>query len=176
MKVAATEAGEDENALESSILAIRNRRVILDADLARAYCVTTKALNQAVKRNMARFPEDFAFRLTAEEVARVVQLRGAQAHDQTEKIVDRSQIVTGSAKHRDPRFAPIAFTEHGVLMAANVLRSVHAVQMSIYVVRAFVRLRESAASNALILRRLAEIDSTLVQHDAALRDVYRKLL
>jgi hypothetical protein len=176
MNVAATEGSDVENALGSTILAIRNRRVILDADLARAYGVTTKALNQAVKRNKARFPEDFAFRLTADEVSQTDKSRRAQAHDQTQKAVNRSQIVTGSAKHRDPRFAPIAFTERGVLMAANVLGSIRAIQMSIYVVRAFVRLRETAASNAMVLRRLAEIDSALLQHDAALRDIYRKLL
>jgi len=89
---------------------------------------------------------------------------------------NRSQIVTGSQKHRDPRFRPWAFTEHGALMAANVLRSRHAVQMSVYVIRAFVRLREQITANQAILNRLAEIDKTLLQHDTALRDIYRKLL
>ena len=89
---------------------------------------------------------------------------------------NRSQIVTGSQKHRDPRFRPWAFTEHGALMAANVLRSRRAVQMSVYVIRAFVRLREHIAANQAILKRLAEIDKTLLQHDTALRDIYRKLL
>ena len=89
---------------------------------------------------------------------------------------NRSQIVTGSQKHRDPRFRPWAFTEHGALMAANVLRSRRAVQMSVYVIRAFVRLREHIAANHAILKRLAEIDKTLLQHDTALRDIYRKLL
>ena len=86
------------------------------------------------------------------------------------------QIVTGSQKHRDPRFRPWAFTEHGALMAANVLRSRRAVQMSVYVIRTFVRLREHIAANHAILKRLAEIDKTLLQHDTALRDIYRKLL
>ena len=91
-------------------------------------------------------------------------------------ISNRSQIVTGSQKHRDPRFRPWAFTEHGALMATNVLRSQQAVHMSVFVIRAFVRLREQIAANATILKRLAEIDKTLLQHDASLRDIYRKLL
>lgn len=176
MEIAASSEKRTEEGLESIILVVRNRRVILDADLSRVYGVTTKALNQAVKRNNDRFPEDFAFRLSAGEFSQPGQPRHAQPYDPTRKMGNRSQIVTGFAKHRNTRFRPIAFTEHGVLMAANVLRSRRAVQMSIYVVRAFVRLRASAASNAVVLRRLAEIDSNLIRHDAALRDVYRQLL
>jgi hypothetical protein len=89
------------------IVEVRGQRVILDADLARIYGVPTKALNQAVTRNVGRFPEDFLFKLTAVEV----------------EELNRSQIVTGSQKHRDPRFARHAFTEHGAIMAANVLNS-----------------------------------------------------
>ncbi|MBI2988698.1 MAG: hypothetical protein HYY45_18195 [Deltaproteobacteria bacterium] len=99
-----------------------------------------------------------------------------QRFDPKTDASNRSQIVTGSQKHRDPRFHPWAFTEHGALMAANVLRSRRAVQMSVYVIRAFVRLREHIAANHAILKRLAEIDKTLLQHDTALRDIYRKLL
>ena len=90
--------------------------------------------------------------------------------------MNRSQIVTGSQKHRDLRFQPWVFTEHGALMAATVLRSKRAVDMNIFVVRAFVRMREQIAANQTILKRLAEIDKTLLQHDGALRDIYRKLL
>jgi hypothetical protein len=86
-----------------------------------------------------------------------------------------SQTVTTSQKYRRSGLPPWVFAEHGALMAANVLRSERAVQMSIFVIRAFVRLREHVAANAAILKRLAEIDRTLLQHDAALRDVYRKL-
>ena len=89
---------------------------------------------------------------------------------------NRSQIVTGSQKHRDPRFRPWAFTEHGALMAANILRSDRAVHMSVFVIRAFVRLREHVVANQAILKRLAEIDRTLLQHDSALLDLYEKLL
>jgi hypothetical protein len=142
--------------LEPLIHSIRGQRVMLDADLARIFGVSTKVLNQAVKRNHQRFPEDFAFQLMAAED-------------------NRSQIVTGSQKHRDPRFRPWVFTEHGALMAANVLRSRRAVQMSVYVIRAFVRLREQIGANQAILKRLAEIDKTLLQHDTALRDIYQKL-
>jgi hypothetical protein len=158
-----------EGPLEPLILAVRGQRVILDADLARLYGVTTKALNQAVKRNIERFPQDFAFQLSIAEAASIKTL------DLIEEKSNRSQIVTGSKRHRNPRQPPRAFTEHGALMAANVLRSERAVQMSIFVIRAFVRLREQVAANAAILKRLAEIDQTLLQHDAALRDVYRKL-
>ncbi len=87
-----------------------------------------------------------------------------------------SHFATSSAGHRGATYLPWAFTEHGALMAANLLRSEQAVQMSVYVIRAFVRMREELATNAAILRRLAEIDGTLLRHDAALRDIYRKLL
>jgi len=153
-------------------------RVILDADLARLYGVTTKSLNQAIKRNAERFPLDFAFQLT---IAEATEYKSAgtgpasEGHDSTGKKMNRSQIVTSSQRHRDPRSPPWAFSEHGALMAANVLRSPSAVRMSVFVVRAFVRLREHLAANAAILKRLAEIDQTLLRHDSALRDLYRKL-
>lgn len=165
--------------LEPLILVIRNQRVILDADLARLYGVTTKVFNQAVKRNVSRFPKDFAFQLTTAEV---INLRSQTVTSSRETIEDyedtgnRSQIVTGSQKHRDPRFRPWAFTEHGALMAANILRSDRAVHMSVFVIRAFVRLREHVVANQAILKRLAEIDRTLLQHDSALLDLYEKLL
>ena len=164
--------------LEPLIFSIRGHRVMLDADLARLYGVTTKALNQAVKRNSSRFPQDFAFQLTKEDVMNWSQFATSSLQDSDPKrdISNRSQIVTGSQKHRDPRFRPWAFTEHGALMAANILRSEQAVQMSVFVIRAFVKQREQIAANTAILKRLAEIDKTLLQHDAALRDIYRKLL
>ena len=111
--------------IDPLIVEVRGQKVILDADLARVYGVPTKALNQAVKRNSARFPEDFLFKLTVEEI----------------EELNRSQIVTGSQKHRDPRFVPSAFSEHGAIMAANILNSPRAVQMSVFVVRASAPLR-----------------------------------
>jgi hypothetical protein len=165
--------------LEPLILVVRNQRVILDADLAKLYGVTTKAFNQAVKRNADRFPKDFAFQLTVGELkilrSNIVTSR-LEPVDSTGTYSNRSQYVTGSQKHRDPRFRPWVFTEHGAVMAANILHSERAVQMSVFVVRAFVRLREHIAANAAILKRLAEIDRTLLQHDTALLDLYEKLL
>ena len=139
------------------ILTIRDQRVLLDGDLARLYGVETRALNQAVKRNLDRFPKEFAFPLTRDEILRI------------------SQTVTSL---RDIKFSKNVqvFTEHGALQAANVLNSPQAVQMGLYVIRAFVKMREELAANATILKRLAEIDRSLLVHDSALRDLYQKLL
>ena len=115
------------------ILVVRGQRVMLDADLARLYGVSTKAFNQAVRRNRGRFPADFLLELTNQEVARL-----------------RSQIVTlktGRGEHR--KYQQLAFTEHGAIMAATILNSPRAEQMSVYVVRAFVKLRESLAAHTL---------------------------
>lgn len=162
--------------LETLILTVRGKRVILDRDLARIYSVSTGALNQAVKRNASRFPTDFAFQLTADELAGLKsQSVISNAVVSTNQGVgpNRSQNVTGP--RGGFRKLPWAFAEHGALMVANILRTERAVQMSIFVIRTFVRLREHIAANAAILERLSEIDRTLLQHDAALRDVYRKL-
>ncbi len=145
--------------IECFILTIRGLRIMLDADLAHMYGVSTKRFNEAFKRNRKRFPDDFAFQLTASEFKNL-----------------RSQFATSSSRHRGAAYRPWAFTEHGALMAANILRSEQAVLMSIYVVRAFVKQREQIAANTAILKRLAEIDKSLLQHDAALRDIYQKLL
>ena len=146
-----------ENVPKLRILTIRDQRVLLDADLARLYGVETRALNQAVKRNLDRFPEEFAFILTRDEILRI------------------SQTVTSL---RDLKFSRSvqAFTEHGALQAANVLNSPQAVRMGLYVIRAFVKMREELAVNATILKRLAEIDKSLFVHDSALRDLYQKIL
>lgn len=150
-----------------AILVLRGHRVILDAELAALYGVSTKALNQAVKRNANRFPQDFMFRLTRAETG----------------TLNRSQIVTGSQKHRDPRFQPYVFTEHGAIMAATILNSPRAVEMSIYVVRAFVQLREILSSNKDLARRLdqleARIEKKLTTHDdaiAAMLSAIRELM
>src|SRR3972149_3525210 len=144
--------------LESLILTVRGGKVLIDADLARIYGVETRALNQAVKRNADRFPGDFAFRLDSGEKSGVITKCDHLAH------------------LKFARSLPLAFTEHGALMAAMVLNSREAVAMSVYVVRAFVHMRERLVANLAVLRRLAEIDRALLQHDAALRDVYEKLL
>jgi hypothetical protein len=165
--------------LEPLIFTIRGHRVILDADLARLYGVTTKRLNEATKRNRQRFPDDFAFQITLVELAALrLQIVTLDIHqlESIKKYSNWSQFATSSSRHRGAAYRPWAYTEHGALMAANILRSGQAVQMSIYVIRAFVRLREQVAANQAILRRLAEIDKTLLQHDASLRDIYHKLL
>ena len=138
--------------IERSILVLRGQKVLLDAELAALYGVTTKRLNEQVKRNRERFPEDFMFRLTP------VELDG----------LNRSQIATGSQRHRDPRFAPYAFTEHGAIMAANVLASPRAIEMSVHVVRAFVRLREMIGANKELARKLDELEGKLATHDQAI--------
>jgi hypothetical protein len=135
-----------------SILVLRGHKVLLDTELAALYGVPTKAFNQAVKRNAERFPDDFMFRLTRAET----------------EALNRSQFVTGSQKHRDPRFPPYAFTEHGAIMAASILNSPRAVEMSVYVVRAFVRLRELLASNTALARKLNELEHKLKNHDEAI--------
>ncbi|MFO0701543.1 MAG: ORF6N domain-containing protein [Nitrospira sp.] len=144
--------------LESLILTFRGHRVMIDADLADLYGVETRALNQAVKRNADRFPKDFMFQLTADE---------------------KSEVITICDHLRRLKFAhnvPFAFTEHGAIMVATVLNSPQAVSMSVFVVRAFVRLREQIAANQVILKRLTQIDRALLEHDSSLLDLYEKLL
>jgi len=148
--------------VENLIRVIRGQRVSLDADLARVYGVTTKRLNEAVKRNRQRFPSDFVFQLTAEEVADL-----------------RSQIVTGSQKHRDPRYLPYAFTEYGAFQAANVLNSDRAVQMGVFVVRAFVKMRETLVAHRELAEKLAELERSLVArldlHDSLITGIIKEL-
>jgi hypothetical protein len=156
--------------IERLIHTARSRRVILDTDLAALYSVPTKRLNEQYRRNLDRFPEDFAFQITPVEWAALRSPIGSSTSP-----ANRSQFATGSQKHRDPRYLPYAFTEHGALMAANILNSPRAVTMSVYVIRAFVKMREDIAANAAILRRLAEIDKTLLVHDVTLREILQKL-
>ncbi len=141
--------------VDARILVVRGRQIILDTALAAAYGVTTGALNQAVKRNAQRFPEDFAFRLMADELATL-----------------RSQIVTSNAGRGGARYLPLAFTEHGAIMAASVLNSSRAIEMSVFVVRAFVRLRDLARTNAEIGKHLALLERRVTAHDGALKEVF----
>jgi hypothetical protein len=155
------------------IYAVRRQKVVLDADLAKLYGVPTKRLNEAVRRNAARFPADFCFNITREEV---VNLRSQIATPSLSgDAIIRSQIATLEPEHGGRRSEPRVFTEHGALMAANILRSEQAVQMSLYLVRAFVALREQFAVNLGTLRRLAEIDKKLLEHDGVLREVLERL-
>jgi len=143
--------------LETLILTLRQQKVILDADLAGLYGVPTKRLNEQVKRNADRFPEDFMFQLTVEEKAEVVA------------NCDHLPRLKFS------RTLPYAFTEHGALMAANVLNSSDAVKMSVHVVRVFIKQREILLAQTDLLKRLAQMDATLLKHDDALRVIWREL-
>ena len=138
-----------------SILVLRGQRVLLDAELATLYGVTTKRFNEQVRRNRDRFPPDFMFQLTAQEAEAL-----------------RSQFATSKAGRGGRRYLPYAFTEHGAIMAATILNSPRAVEMSVYVVRAFVKLRELLSSNRELARRFqqleARLDKRLTEHDVAI--------
>lgn len=164
--------------LDCLIFSIRNEKVILDADLAAVYGVATKRLNEQVKRNAERFPSDFLFQLSAEEWSNLksqIATSDLKPFDNQQDATNRSQIATGSQRHRNPRILPYAFTEHGALMAANVLNSPEAVKMSVYVVRAFIKQRHLILSQAEILQRLAQIDKKLLQHDDVLQVIWQEL-
>ena len=136
-------SGIPQQPVEHLIRTIRGQRIILDTDLARVYGVPTRQLNQAIKRNLDRFPDDFTFQLEPQEVAAL-----------------RSQFVISKGRG-GRRYVPIAFTEHGAIMAANVLNSPRAVQMSVFVVRAFVKMREVLAQNRHLAEKLAELERRL---------------
>lgn len=138
----------------SKILILRNQKVILDADLAELYGVTVKHLNQQVKRNPGRFPTDFLFAITKAE------------HESL-----RSQIVTSKTGRGGRRYLPHAFTEHGAIMAATVLNSKRAVEMSIFVVRAFVQMRQVLTANQHVASKLTELESRLDGHDEQIHEL-----
>lgn len=138
----------------SKILVLRNQKIILDADLAELYGVSVKQLNQQIKRNKRRFPADFVFTLTKAE------------HESL-----RSQIVTSKSGRGGRRYLPNAFTEHGAIMAASVLNSKRAIEMSIFVVRAFVRMRESLLLNQRVVSKLSELEARMDAHDAELQEL-----
>ena len=152
--------------IEHKIHMIRGQKVILDYDLAHLYGVSTKALNQAVKRNADRFPDDFAFQFTAEEADAFIKSQIMLINDKNM----RSQIVTASK--RNTRFRPFAFTEHGAMMAANVLRSSQAVKMSVFVVRAFVRLRQMIATHADLVKKIEVLEG---KYDSQFRVVFEAI-
>lgn len=153
-------------AITLRIATARGHRVLLDSDLAALYEVETKRFNEAVRRNLAKFPADFMFQLTADEWAAL-----------------RSQFATlnaapgGRGQHR--KFLPYAFTEHGAIMAANLLSSPRAIEVSVYVVRAFVRMRELAATHGDLAKRLAELEekteALAMSHDTFSRNTRNQL-
>jgi ORF6N domain len=138
-------------------LNLEGRRVILAADLAKIYGVETRVLNQAVKRNRERFPEDFTFRLTRNEATTIA--------------VSRSQSVI-LKRGGNIKYLPYVFTEHGAIMAANVLNSPHAVRMSVYVVRAFIRLRHTVELQRDIMAKLDELERAVTAHDADIKRLF----
>ncbi len=169
--------------LEDLIHEVREQKIILDTDLARIYGVTTKRLNEQVKRNRERFPADFTFQLTAKESAALKSqfaTSSSQATESEEGASNRSQIATGSQKHRDPRLRPYAFTEHGAIMAANVLNSTRAVQMSVFVVRAFLKMRALLGDKRELAKQLAALEKELKQrldvHEAAIVTILQRVM
>src|SRR5215475_4624912 len=140
--------------VESRILVLRQQKVILDRDLAELYGVPVKRLNEQVKRNRDRFPDDFMFQLTREEQESL-----------------RLQIANSKPGRGGRRYAPYAFTEHGAIMAATVLNSERAVEMSVFVVRAFVRLREMMSANQQLASKIDELEQRLDTHDASIQEL-----
>jgi hypothetical protein len=167
--------------IETLILNIRSQKVILDADLAELYGVPTKRLNEQVKRNSDRFPEDFMFQLTAQELQNL-KSQFATSSLETPQIEgfapNWSQVVTSSYGGR--RKMPCAFTEHGALMAANVLRSKRAVEMSVFVVRAFLKMRAALTDTRELAGKLAALESELKSrldvHESAIVDVLQRIM
>lgn len=150
------------NVLSSRILRIRNVRVMLDADLAELYGVPTKRFNEQVKRNLARFPADFMFQLTDEEFAAL-----------------RSQFATSNEGRGGRRYLPYVFTEHGAIMAATILNSQRAVDMSVFVVRAFVEYRQLMTLHDELAVQLKRLEGKVATHDktlAGVLDAIRQLM
>jgi len=142
-----------------SNLFLRGQRVILDRELAAIYGVETRTLNQAVKRNSERFPEDFMFQLDKEEAKR-----------------SRSQsVILNTSRGQNIKYLPYAFTEHGAIQAANILNSPRAVEMGVYVVRAFVKLREVLASNKELAQKLDQLERKLETHDQAIVGILKAI-
>jgi ORF6N domain len=163
--------------IDSLIVEVRGQKVILDSDLASIYGVPTKRLNEQVKRNARRFPLDFLFRLTVEETEQCQRSRSQIATLEADGGI-RSQFATASK--RNIRYLPAAFTEHGALMAANVLNSPRAVDMSVFVVRAFVKMRSAFGDTRQLPQKLAlleqELTSRLDVHEAAIVDVLQRIM
>jgi phage regulator Rha-like protein len=144
--------------IERRVFFVRGQRVMLDHDLAKIYGVSTARLNQQVKRNMTRFPDDFMFQITKEELQSLML-----------------QNATSKASRGGRRKLPFVFTEHGALMAANVLKSSKAIRMSVYVVRAFVRLREVLAAHKELAQKLKELEGRIEKHDYELTSIFQAI-
>lgn len=162
--------------IQQKIFEIRGQKVMLDFDLAAMYEVETKVLNQAIKRNIDRFPNDFMFRLTKKEWNSMSsQIVTTYMETPENQFTNRSQFVTGSQKHRSKSYLPFVFTEHGVTMLASVLRSDTAVKMNIAIVRAFIALRKFVIQYKDILEQLDGLKEKIGGHDAQLNQIYETL-
>ena len=162
--------------IQQKIFEIRGQKVMLDFDLAALYEVETRVFNQAVKRNMESFPEDFMFRLTRKEWSSM-RSQFVTSYIQTDdnQNVNSSQIVTGSQKKRRKDLLPYAFTEHGITMLASILKSPIARKMNIAIVRAFIALRKFAIQYKDILEQLDGLREKIGSHDAQLNQIYEAL-
>jgi len=164
--------------IERAILLVRGEKVILDRDLAHLYGVPTKRLNEQVKRNIDRFPEDFLFQLTWEEAMASRSQLATLERDGKHSEGSRSQSAT-LKRGRNIKYRPWAFTEHGAIMAATVLNSPRAVQVSVYVVRAFVRLRRMLLGHKVLAAKLDKLENQVGKHDrqiVALVNAIRQLM
>ncbi|TAE42134.1 MAG: ORF6N domain-containing protein [Sphingobacteriales bacterium] len=162
--------------IQNRIYDIRGERVLLDFDLAALYEVETRVLNQAVKRNIKRFPDDFMFQLTSieyQDILSVVEIQTFSSNDS--HTANPSQIVTGSQKHRSKDFLPYAFTEQGVAMLSGVLSSDKAINMNIAIMRAFVDVRKIVINQGDIKTQLSDIIERVGEHDAQLNHLYEAI-
>ena len=156
--------------IQSKIHEVRGQRVILDFDLAEMYEVETKVLNQAIKRNIERFPDDFMFKLTAREWRSLAVPK--EVRPTVKDLTRWSQFVTTSQKYRPKASATFAFTEHGVTMLASVLRSEKAIEMNIAIVRAFVALRQFVINYDKLAKEIEELKLITSNHNAQLNQIY----
>ncbi len=162
--------------IAESIRWIRGHKVLLDSDLALLYGVATKVLNQAVKRNRERFPDDFMFQLNADETG---FLRLQFVTLEKERRTNWSQIVTSSEKHRGKRYRPYAFTEQGIAMLSSVLKSDRAIKVNIAIMRAFVKLRQLLNVNRELAKKFSELEQRVGKHDediTAIMEAIRQLM
>ena len=153
------ETAESPAEIAGKIFVVRGKRVMMDSELAKLYGTETRVLNQAVRRNRERFPEDFLIELTHQEVMR-----------------SRSQsVILNAGRGSNVKHAPLAFTEHGAIMAATVLNSPRAVQMTVFVVRAFVKMREALLVNAVLAREIAALKVRMDTLDASTRNQFEQV-
>jgi hypothetical protein len=150
-------AGNEVMPIESTIVSVRGHRVILASDLARIYGVETRILNQAVKRNHEKFPSDFMFQMTRIEAKTLIHSRSQTV------ILKQGQNI---------KYLPYVFTEYGAIMAANVLNSPHAINMSVFVIRAFVRLRQTIITQKELAAKLSELERKVLSHDGHIKSLF----